>query len=147
MVSASQGVSYFNYLEAMACFKTVRHRKFKEFRHFLATCPSPQTNAFGRHTLCASAKCFRTEATSLRPLSFIFANPRGPHWVVNSLQFTDVWQRLRVTWTSHMGSWHLQLVWDIFPRLMFCWPCIIVYQYSETNVMHFLLNLLRIKGL
>jgi hypothetical protein len=31
--------------------------------------------------------------------------------------------------------------------LMFCWPCIIVYQYSETNVMHFLFNLLRIKGL
>jgi hypothetical protein len=30
--------------------------------------------------------------------------------------------------------------------LMFCWPCIIVYQYSETNVMHFLFSLLRIKG-
>jgi hypothetical protein len=27
--------------------------------------------------------------------------------------------------------------------LMFCWPCNIVYQYSETNVMHFLFNLLR----
>jgi hypothetical protein len=31
--------------------------------------------------------------------------------------------------------------------LMFGWPCIIVYQYSETNVMHFLFNLLRIKDL
>jgi hypothetical protein len=31
--------------------------------------------------------------------------------------------------------------------LMFCWPCIIVYQYSETNVMNFLFSLLRIKGL
>jgi hypothetical protein len=30
---------------------------------------------------------------------------------------------------------------------VFCWPCITVYQYSETNVMHLLLNLLRIKGL
>jgi hypothetical protein len=30
---------------------------------------------------------------------------------------------------------------------MFCWPCIIVCQYRETNVMHFLFNLLRIKGL
>jgi hypothetical protein len=29
---------------------------------------------------------------------------------------------------------------------MFCRPYVIVYQYSETNVMHFLLNLLRIKG-
>jgi hypothetical protein len=31
--------------------------------------------------------------------------------------------------------------------LMFFWPCIIAYQYSETNVMHFLFNLLRIMGL
>jgi hypothetical protein len=30
---------------------------------------------------------------------------------------------------------------------MFCWPCITVNQYSETNAMHFLFNLLRIKGL
>jgi hypothetical protein len=29
----------------------------------------------------------------------------------------------------------------------FCWPCIVVYQYSETNVMHILFNLLRIKDL
>jgi hypothetical protein len=32
-------------------------------------------------------------------------------------------------------------------NFMFSWPCIIVYQYSETNVMHFLFSLLRIKGL
>jgi hypothetical protein len=31
--------------------------------------------------------------------------------------------------------------------LMFCWPCIIVHQYSETNVTHSLFNLLRINGL
>jgi hypothetical protein len=31
--------------------------------------------------------------------------------------------------------------------LIFCWPCIIVYQYSETNVMQFLFNLLSIMGL
>jgi hypothetical protein len=30
---------------------------------------------------------------------------------------------------------------------MFCWLCTIVYQYNETNVMHFPFNLLRIKGL
>jgi hypothetical protein len=30
---------------------------------------------------------------------------------------------------------------------MFCWPCIIVYHYNETNVMHFSFNLLRIKSL
>jgi hypothetical protein len=28
-------------------------------------------------------------------------------------------------------------------NIMFCWLCIIVYQYSETNVMHFLFYLLR----
>jgi hypothetical protein len=31
--------------------------------------------------------------------------------------------------------------------LMFCWPCITLYQYNETNMMHFSFNLLRIKGL
>jgi hypothetical protein len=31
--------------------------------------------------------------------------------------------------------------------LMLSWLCIIVYQYNETNVTHFLFNLLRIKGL
>jgi hypothetical protein len=36
---------------------------------------------------------------------------------------------------------------DDFTFLMFCWPCLIIYQYSETNVMHFLFSLLRIKGL
>jgi hypothetical protein len=37
--------------------------------------------------------------------------------------------------------------WTCVINLMFCWPCITVYQYSENNVMHFLFNLLRIKGL
>jgi hypothetical protein len=51
----------------------------------------------------------------------------------------------------------VRLVWFWLPRscvtgclnLMFCWLCIIVrvYQYSETNVRHFLFSLLRIKGL
>jgi hypothetical protein len=31
--------------------------------------------------------------------------------------------------------------------LKFCWPCIIVYQYNETNVIYFLFRLLRMKGL
>jgi hypothetical protein len=29
-------------------------------------------------------------------------------------------------------------------NLLFCWPCVTVYQYSETNVMQFLFSLLRI---
>jgi hypothetical protein len=35
----------------------------------------------------------------------------------------------------------------IYCNLLFCWPYITVYQYSETNVTHFLFNLLRITGL
>jgi hypothetical protein len=35
----------------------------------------------------------------------------------------------------------------IWASRKFLWPCIIVYQYSETNVMHILFSLLRIKGL
>jgi hypothetical protein len=30
---------------------------------------------------------------------------------------------------------------------VFSWPCIIIYQYSETNAMHILFSLLRINGL
>jgi hypothetical protein len=40
-------------------------------------------------------------------------------------------------WTCGLGGKH-------FTDLMFCWPCIIVYQCSETNVMQFLFSLLRI---
>jgi hypothetical protein len=32
-------------------------------------------------------------------------------------------------------------------HVTFCWPCIIVYHHSKTNVMHFLFNLLKIKSL
>jgi hypothetical protein len=47
-----------------------------------------------------------------------------------------------------LGHWKAKgSAWKRKAYLMFCWPCIIVYQYSETNVMHFLFNLLRIKGL
>jgi uncharacterized membrane protein YbjE (DUF340 family) len=35
----------------------------------------------------------------------------------------------------------------VITGFMFCWLCIIVYQYSETTVMNFLFSLLRIKGL
>jgi hypothetical protein len=35
----------------------------------------------------------------------------------------------------------------ILALLMFCWPCVVVYQYSTTNIMHILFNLLRIEGL
>jgi hypothetical protein len=44
---------------------------------------------------------------------------------------------------------HPGLLWNPqtwIRNLMFCWPCFIVYQYNEPNVMLFLFNLLRIKA-
>jgi hypothetical protein len=37
--------------------------------------------------------------------------------------------------------------YKLLSYLMFCWQCIIVYQYNETNIMHFSFILLRIKDL
>jgi hypothetical protein len=43
--------------------------------------------------------------------------------------------------------WTTQYCKACSTNLMFCWPCIIVYQYNKINVMHCLFNLLRIKDL
>jgi hypothetical protein len=51
--------------------------------------------------------------------------------------FTAVRIRIVICWVWQNVIWYL----------MFCWPCIIVYQYNETKVMHFSFSLLRIKGL
>jgi hypothetical protein len=45
--------------------------------------------------------------------------------------FHKVWGHLYCIYTDYK-----------YRYLMFCWPCIVVYQYSETNVMLFLFNLL-----
>jgi hypothetical protein len=44
--------------------------------------------------------------------------------------------RKKITWKTQI----------LLGDLMFCWPCIIVYQCNKTNVMHFSFSLLRIKG-
>jgi hypothetical protein len=52
--------------------------------------------------------------------------------------------------SSESKDWHyneMYCQYEVKANLMFRWPCIVVYQYSETNVMHILFNLLRIKGL
>jgi hypothetical protein len=49
-----------------------------------------------------------------------------------------------VIWTNNRP---LNTVKTLLSNLMFSWPCITVYQHSETNVMHFSFNVLRIKGL
>jgi hypothetical protein len=49
---------------------------------------------------------------------------------------------------SLVVCWSTKLGWKgMRSDLMICWPYIAEYQYSETNVMHFLFSLLRIKGL
>jgi hypothetical protein len=49
--------------------------------------------------------------------------------------------------TGDMGRLHPSVICNKYScDLMFCWSCIIVYQYSETNVTHLLFNLLSIKG-
>jgi hypothetical protein len=58
---------------------------------------------------------------------------------------TQTWR-----WKQHAASKRRDIHWITqcqLSYLMFCWPCIIVYQYNETNAMHFSFNLLRIKGL
>jgi hypothetical protein len=55
--------------------------------------------------------------------------------------------------TSYTAWWNLRKLKSLINfntyhyYLLFCWPCIIVYEYSETNVMHFLFSLIRIKGI
>jgi hypothetical protein len=44
-------------------------------------------------------------------------------------------------------SGHSSVHHSTLSSLIFCWPCIVVCQYNEANVMHFSLNLLRIKDL
>jgi hypothetical protein len=48
---------------------------------------------------------------------------------------------------KYYGSGHLSLCSRIVFKLNVLLTSIIVYHYSETNVIHFLFNLLRIKGL
>jgi hypothetical protein len=39
------------------------------------------------------------------------------------------------------------LWWNIFSNLMFCWPCIVIYQYNRANKMHYLLSFFFINSL
>jgi hypothetical protein len=62
------------------------------------------------------------------------------------------WRRKLTTRLHMLFNWSKGLclhclVNRFLSYLLFCWTCITVYQYSETNVMHFLFSLFRIKGL
>jgi hypothetical protein len=46
-----------------------------------------------------------------------------------------------------LRRWGSQVPLEYENSWMFCWPCTIAYQHSETNVMNFLFNLLRIKNI
>jgi hypothetical protein len=69
-----------------------------------------------------------------RFISIRFSNVRRP-FIQTLLQFAL--QNL---------SFQVSAFWKRNHALMFCWPRITVYQESETNVIHFLIILLRIKS-
>jgi hypothetical protein len=56
-------------------------------------------------------------------------------------------QRRRVAMFRVLLYIIIGLIWNWNTRLMFCWPCITVHQYSEINVIYFLSNLLGINSL
>jgi hypothetical protein len=84
-------------------------------------------------------------------------------WVAIHLMLVVVYRRFGSVYRCNFHGSRLRLLdswkWkscssrnvfkELTNNLMFCWSCIRVhiYRYSETNVMHFLLNFLRIKGL
>jgi hypothetical protein len=82
-----------------------------------------------------------------------------PYITVYQYSETFCWQYITVYQYSKMFCWPYITVYQYsemfcLPYItvyqyseMFCWPYITVYQYIETNVMHFLFNLFRIKGL
>jgi hypothetical protein len=73
--------------------------------------------------------------------SYTCAHAQKGHFTVLAAEKCHTWNIVTYPW----GSLPTFIV--TYVNLMFCWPCIIVYQYNETNVMHFSLNLLRIKGI
>jgi hypothetical protein len=54
------------------------------------------------------------------------------------------WRKLLRTLLPRKEKVRLPIL-TLWRNLTFCWPCIIVYQYNATNVMHFSFNLLRIR--
>jgi hypothetical protein len=58
-----------------------------------------------------------------------------------------IYTKYLFTFCTALGSEIKDSAWQILIKLMFCSPCIIAYQYNETNVTHFLFSLLIIKDL
>jgi hypothetical protein len=74
-----------------------------------------------------------------QPYLFIYFRP---NW-----HMICCYQNLKI-WAMSIISLKISSIQNsTFSCLMFCLPCIIVYQHTETNVMHFSFNLLRIKSL
>jgi hypothetical protein len=63
--------------------------------------------------------------------------------ICKSLQFiiysVDIWY--------YLSNFQYLAKYKYMSQLIFCWPCIITYQYNESNMMHFSFYLFRIKGL
>jgi hypothetical protein len=100
------------------------------------------TQFFYSSRCIANQKCKKYVANT--KLDHVFSRKRSVwfimHWYYNSNQMLHI--------NIHLICLQIS---DFTPQyifsLMFCWPCIIVYQYNETSITHFSFNLLRIKAL
>jgi hypothetical protein len=88
-----------------------------------------------------SSACNKMSLSPIDPASLIFRKLEG--------------SKLQIFWCRragyHIGNFssvrnRQRVCMCVCMYVMFYWPCILVYQYSETNVTHFLFSLLRIKG-
>jgi hypothetical protein len=87
-----------------------------------------------------TAKCVRDQWCANNTVTQKYTVSNTHMWNLNSILQPRLLEVDGIQWRdSGYGR--------ITQYLVFCWPGIIVHQYSETNVMHFLFNLLRIKGL
>jgi hypothetical protein len=86
----------------------------------------------------------RQSKMGIRPVA---GKTPGPAAVNRQPQQQDVRSQSFRKLFAHQCEWSWKCVYRNYVVIMFCWPCIIVQQYSETNLIHFLFNSLRIKGL
>jgi hypothetical protein len=109
----------FSFCLLHACYRLTNRRKKKLLLHF---------ESHGRWGICRHKK------------ELVMKWSKIPHGAKKL--------SLKCDKTEHVSKTKWQRALKVtFINLMFGWPCITVYQYSENNVIQLLFNLLRIKGI
>jgi hypothetical protein len=110
--------------------------------------------------------CDTVSSNSRRILDCLTSEDEGTTFFRN---VGDQWYGINaIKWQNYLGTWfglwnwiqleHKKVLSSTSTRrpkpivrtavvLMFCWPCITLYRYNETNVVHFSINLVKIKSL